>query len=257
MNPSIKIVRQDLWAQPAERRLLLFILALCGLALLGPAIVQSAQYHAFADERSWMGIARAADVFSNLPFALGGLCGLWLLSCQPGKASPSAVIFFAGLLLTSIGSSWYHLHPDNGTLVIDRLTMVLPFAGILGLAVEQRISERSGSLMLVLVLLAGPLSLWGWAMSGNVLGWAIVQFGGMLLLCALCLVRPPDAQSAVSLLAIVLIYGLAKICERLDGEIFQWTGYLVSGHSLKHLVASLSALPVLAPLLQRSGAQPS
>ena len=39
---------------------------------------------------------------------------------------------------------------------------------------------------------------------------------------------------------------LAKLLELGDGQVFGFTHQLISGHSLKHLVAALAALPVLS-----------
>ncbi|MCX7036659.1 MAG: hypothetical protein NT064_08755 [Proteobacteria bacterium] len=46
------------------------------------------------------------------------------------------------------------------------------------------------------------------------------------------------------------VYALAKVAETFDTQIFELTG-LFSGHSLKHLLASLAALPVIAALSKR------
>ena len=45
-------------------------------------------------------------------------------------------------------------------------------------------------------------------------------------------------------------YAAAKMLEAGDAWVFEATGHLVSGHTLKHGVAALAALPVLAALQQ-------
>lgn len=69
-------------------------------------------------------------------------------------------------------------------LLWDRLGMVLPFAGLLGLAGASRVSARAGAAAAGTVLLAGPLAVLWWSHSGN-LPWAVVQLGGMLVVLAL------------------------------------------------------------------------
>jgi hypothetical protein len=49
----------------------------------------------------------------------------------------------------------------------------------------------------------------------------------------------------VSLYAVVAWYALAKVFESNDHAIFEATGHWVSGHTLKHLTASLAALPII------------
>jgi hypothetical protein len=58
---------------------------------------------------------------------------------------------------------------------------------------------------------------------------------------------------------VILAYAAAKLLEMNDQAIFNLTGELVSGHTLKHLVAALAALPVLASViaLRKAGQNPA
>lgn len=221
------------------------------LATCLPAVPQAAAYHHFADQRVLWGVPFAQDALSNLPFALFGVLGLRALAAAPGMAPAqrvSATLFFVGLVATAACSGWYHLRPDDGGLAIDRLGMVLAFAGLLGLAAADRISTRAGGALLFAVLLLGPISIALWRSTGNVLPWAVLQFGGLgLLLCLACL-RPAHEAGAPNLGAVVLVYALAKCLELADHAVFELTQGWVSGHTLKHVVASLAALPVIAAL---------
>ena len=91
--------------------------------------------------------------------------------------------------MTAAASGIYHWRPDDAGLVIDRLGMVVVFAGLLGLAAADRAGPRAGVLLAVVVLLLGPLSVWTWSATGNVLPWVVVQFGGMLLVLWLAACR--------------------------------------------------------------------
>src|SRR5688572_29982354 len=220
------------------------------LALAAPALPQPANHHGFADARALWGIPHAMDVLSNLPFALGGLAGAWLLWRVPrGSISnmqrAMAELFFAGLLLIALGSTWYHLRPDDAGLAIDRYAMAVAFAGVLGLAAAGRVSERAGTVLGLALLLLAPLSVWLWSRTGNVLPWVVVQFGGMLLLVWLAMVRASAAALPVNWWMVLLAYGIAKLLELNDHAVFELTAGLVSGHTLKHLVASLAAIPIL------------
>ncbi|MDY0106881.1 MAG: hypothetical protein RBS27_09430 [Giesbergeria sp.] len=235
---------------PLETRLLWAALVLLALALFGPALPASPHQHGFADQRVLWGLPCALDVLSNLPFALAGAWGLALLRRLRGgvldaATRATATLFCAGLLCTTLGSAWYHLRPDDAGLLWDRLGMAVAFAGLLGLAAASRVSARAGQAMAVTMLLAGPLAVAAWARSGNLLPWAVVQFGGMLVVLALaCLPRRPGAL-ALNLFAVIAWYGAAKACEAADAAVFAATGQWLSGHSLKHLCAAGAALPVL------------
>lgn len=234
----------------SETTVLGALLAALALAVWGPPVAQYAHYHDFADQRTWMGVPCAWDVLSNLPFALAGLLGLCRLWQQraslpnDGRA-PLVAVFFAGLVLTSVCSGYYHWQPDNTGLALDRTGMVLAFAGLLGAAVADRISVRMGWVVTLAVVLLGPLSVAVWWGSGNLLPWAVLQGGGMLLVLAMAM-RPKLANGwGLPLLAVIGWYALAKLLELGDHQVFAATHGGVSGHSLKHVAAAMAAWPVL------------
>ena len=253
-------LRQNL--SRAEAGLLLGMAALLALALFGPMLPASAHQHTLADQRALWGIPCALDVLSNLPFAIAGLWGLVALRrVAPGMLdAPSralASLFFAGLVCTAAGSALYHWQPQDAGLLWDRLGMVLPFAGLLGLAGASRVSARAGAAAAGTVLLAGPLAVLWWSHSGNLLPWAVVQLGGMLVVLALACLPRRDGALALHLGAVMALYALAKFFEAADHAVFEATGQAVSGHSLKHVLAAAAAWPVLEALaaLRHSGAK--
>jgi hypothetical protein len=240
-----------------ELALLGAVLALLAVAFFAPAVAQSAHHHHFADQRAWGAIPFAADVLSNLPFLLWGFVGLRLLLQTSRGVGHRAVaasrgltgLFFAGLVVTAFMSAFYHWQPDNAGLVFDRLGMVVAFAGLMGLSAAGRASARAGELLAAAVLLLGPLSIWVWSASGNVLPWAVLQFGGMALVLCLAWLKPLPGALAIRWGWVILIYALAKGFELADEAVFAATSQLISGHSLKHVVASLSAWPVVFALM--------
>lgn len=237
----------------AEAALLLGAAALLALAVFGPALPTSAHQHAFADQRAWLGVPCALDVLSNLPFATAGAWGLaWLRRAVLDSTSRAlAALFFAGLLCTAAGSAMYHWQPEDTSLVWDRLGMVLPFASLLGLAAHGRVSERAGWAAAGAVLLAGPLAVGTWAWGGNLLPWAVVQLGGMLVVLALAALPRRAGTLALNLGAVIALYGAAKLFEAADHAVFEATGQWLSGHSIKHVLAACAAWPVLAALRPR------
>ncbi len=238
----------------AETGLLLGAAVLFALAVWGPVLPASEHQHAFADQRGWLGIPCALDVLSNLPFALAGVWGLVALRRVVGIDVASrwlAALFFAGLLCTAAGSMLYHWQPHDAGLLWDRLGMVLPFAGLLGLAATSRVSERAGWAAAGAVLLAGPLAVVSWSHTGNLMPWAVVQLGGMLVVLALACLPRRDGALAVHMGAVIGLYAVAKLFEAADHAVFDATYQAVSGHSLKHLFAAGAAWPVLSALAAR------
>ena len=240
-----------------EKALLAAALLLVLVAWLAPGIPQPEGYHQFADQRGMGGIPHALNVLSNIPFAIGGVWGLVVLWRMPRNTLLPverwmAAVFFGGLVLTSFCSGWYHWLPANAGLALDRLGMAVAFAGLLGLAAADRISARAGVAVGALVLVLGPLSVAVSAMTGNVLPWGLVQFGGVALVVVLVFVKPVPGAMGVSIGLTIALYALAKVFEHFDAQVYTLTGEVLSGHSLKHLVASLAAWPVLAAVWRAS-----
>ena len=254
-----------------RERALLFTFALLALvALFGPALPAAdvAIASVFADNRTWYGLPNAMDVLSNLPFLLIGCWGLYRLNridrahqqalaqfplAPPANDPPDntldcAWLFFAGLIATAAGSAFYHLLPDAPRLAADRAGMAVAFAGLIGIAVCERVSQRAGWPAAWFVLTAGLLAAEVVQETGNVLPWALVQFGGMALVLTLALATPMRGAVGLKLGWVIFFYAVAKAFELADHQVYEASGQLISGHSLKHLVAALAGLPVLAAL---------
>lgn len=231
-----------------ERSLLVAVLLLAAVALVGPALAQDAGYHEFADQQERWGVPHAADVLSNLGFALVGLLGAWRLAGAGGTLLPgergTAWLSCAGLFATAAGSCWYHLAPDDAGVAVDRIGMSVAFAGVLGLA-TCRVSARAGRAMAALVLVAGPAAVLHWFGSGDLLPWAVVQGGGMLLLAGLAFMRPVQGAAAIRWGVVLAAYAVSKALELADHQVWDLTAGWVSGHSLKHVVAAAAMLPVV------------
>jgi hypothetical protein len=245
-------------------RLPLWITLAAGLALLahGP-IAQWAHYHDFADQRTALGLPRAADVLSNAGFALLGLWGLWRL--WPKRRDPliragwpGYCLFLIALTLTAIGSSYYHLAPDNARLLWDRLPIALACAGLLaGVRAETQGGSNPWLETLGFAMLAVASVLW-WSFTerqgaGDLRPYLLVQ-GLPILLIPLwqAIHREPAADRRAFALGI-LLYVVAKAAELHDHECFDRLGW-ISGHTLKHLLATAAAGVLIHRLVQRNRA---
>jgi hypothetical protein len=238
----------------AEILLLLACLGLAVPALFAPSVAQPSHYHEFADQRALWGLPFAMDVLSNTAFALAGIAGGAALAMLPPRSLSNvqramAVLLVTGLVLTAGASSWYHGYPDAAGLAIDRCGMAFAFAGLLGLAAAGRVSERAGATLGLAVLALGPYCAHVAFARGNVLPWALLQFGGMALVILLAALRPHHGALDIRWSMVIMAYGVAKLLERNDHAVYQLTGQLVSGHTLKHVVAALAAWPVIGAIL--------
>lgn len=207
--------------------------------------------HPFVDARVLWGIPNALDVLSNLPFVGMGVWGLYALHRAPSVATATrqaATVFFTGLLLTCLSSSFYHWGPDAWGLAVDRAGMAAAFAGVLGLACAERVSLRAAPWVWGSVLAAGMLAIMLNFAAGVVAPWAVVQFGGMAVVLWAATQRVQLGAVGIRWTVLIAIYVVAKLLELGDEAVFHATQGLVSGHSLKHIAASLAALPVIYAL---------
>lgn len=250
VHPLQTSSRRWLPLQPAEWALLVAAAALLAFAVWGPFLPASAHQHDFADQRGWQGLPCALDVLSNLPFAVAGVWGLvWLRRLGALRLCPAtratAALFFVGLVLTAVGSGLYHCQPDDAGLLWDRLGMAVAFAGLLGLAVVGRISPRAGLATALGLMVVAPAAVLAWAHTGNLTPWAVVQFGGMLVVLVLACLPQRHGALVLQLGALIAWYAAAKVMELADHSVYEATAGWVSGHTLKHLLAAGAALPVL------------
>ena len=228
------------------------LLAFAVLALQGP-IAQPAAYHLFADTRAWLGVPNAADVLSNLPFALVGLWGLRAL-VRVARGWPTRrawAMLCIALVATAAGSAWYHWVPDDQRLVLDRIPIAWACAAVLAAFCSERLgwSAAARPPLLAAALVGATLSvLWWWWTGregvGDLRAYLVVQGLPMLVVPTALLLGAPRRSDRVApdsaWWGVLLAYALAKAAEIADQAVFAATGAL-SGHTLKHLLAAAGA----------------
>lgn len=236
-------------------------LAILSIMLFHGPVLQFPDSHAFADQSKFLGISHAADVLSNLGFAIVALCGLlrlWPLDSHPAlhAGRHGYALFLTGLLLTAFGSAYYHLAPDNARLVWDRLPVALACAGLLAAVRAENVDAARG---LRDAILLGFLSVAG------VLWWRFTDLRGAgdlrfyLLFQLLPLILVPLWQTIYrasvadrrAFAAALLLYVVAKLAEIGDHRIFDAL-HVVSGHTLKHLLATAAAAVIVTRLIART-----
>ena len=221
------------------------------LTMFGP-IAQLANYHSFADQRTLFGIANAGDVLSNLGFLLVAIYGLTTLRAarRDDPARLAYLVFFSAIGMTAVGSTWYHMAPDDARLVWDRLPIAVACAALLAAALRDAYPKTvPATLSLVLLTGFGALSVFWWSWSGDLRFYLLIQAAPLVLIPVLqWQSNTPMAQRTLFFVAIGL-YVWAKLFEVADQAVLQALGF-VSGHTIKHLLA-VAAACVLARAFTR------
>ncbi len=249
------------------RLLLLLAAALLPVvaALLLPALPQPQAYHDFADQRPLAGIPNFGDVASNAAFLLVGIAGLaWLWPRRHPRAGAFThrgeslpwLVLFGATALVAFGSSWYHLAPDNLRLYWDRMPMTLAFMAITAALLGDRIHPRLGLIALPLLLLLGMAGASAWLWSelqgrGDLRPYLLVQAVPLCAAPVLLALFPNRYSHGRDVLVTAGLYLLALLTERLDHALFTLSAGIISGHTLKHLLAALAVYWLLRMLRRR------
>ena len=226
---------------------LVFFLSFIGFLISGP-IPQDPGYHLFSDDRLIFGIPKFWNVISNLPFLLVGFLGLYLILFSTNmiilpELKINYSLFFLGVSLVSIGSAYYHLFPDNQTLVWDRIPMAIAFMALFSVILGEFLSITLGRLALWPLVTFGVFSVIFWSFTenneaGDLRPYLLVQFIPMLLIPILLIFFNSKFTNALGYWILLLSYSIAKVFEILDKEIYSMFG-IFSGHSIKHVVVAI------------------
>lgn len=236
------------------------LIVLGGIASQNP-IAQDVSYHSFADSRKIWSIPNFWNVVSNIPLIIAGFIGVNSFK-QAGKlkviseTNTAYILLFSGTFLVGFGSSYYHLAPDNQTLVWDRLPMTIAFMSLFSIIISEFISVRSGKALLLPLILTGVCSVIYWHFSemsfkGDLRFYALVQFYPMMTIPIMLLCFRSRCTHTQAYWWLLLSYIAAKVFEHFDAEVYNVLGF-ISGHSLKHIFAAVGIFVLLYFYQQRN-----
>jgi len=203
------------------------------------------------------------DVTSNLLFLAAAAYGIKLLfdsrdgmeraNFESGSEIIPYATFFAAAGLTCFGSIYYHLSPNNFSLIWDRLPMTIIFASFLSITISERIHQRVGLILLPILMLLGIFSVYHWYQTelvgaGDLRLYLIVQFLPAILILYILFFLPSRYSRSSRFGWILALYAVAKVAEMFDQEIFNMQPW-ISGHTIKHILAALAVF-ALAEMLR-------
>lgn len=234
----------------------LFCLVL--LMLLTPTVPQSQDYHIFADRRNFFGVPNTLNVISVFPFLIIGVIGFVL--CLHGNYFGLSLrgevwgwlVFYAGVEATAFSSAYYHLKPDDARLVWDRLPVTIAFISIMVIFIIERIDERTGTASLFPLLILGIASIAYWRLFDDLRPYVLVQFIPFIAIPTMAILFPPKYTHSEYWLWSAGFFLLAEIAEATDRKLYKLNHYVISGHTLNHLSASVVPILLTIMLSRRS-----
>lgn len=197
-----------------------------------PVMVQDQSYHHFIDQRMFFGIPNAMDVLTNIFFLVVGFLGLAI------QKNRSWLIFFISIVLVAPGSAYYHWAPDDFTLIWDRLPMSVGFMALYVILLSEHVSEKLEKTLPVAVLL-GLGSVMVWVLTTDLRLYFWIQFSSFLTIPMILILYPSRFSHKSFYVYTLIAYALAKIVEVKDEYVYELTNRMISGHSLKHILAAV------------------
>ena len=212
-------------------------------------IAQDPGYHHFADLRGALNIPNFYNILSSLPFVIIGVMGMRLVAS--GRATGGLpelqvvyLTFFAGVFVTGFVSVYYHYYPTNQTLFWDRLPMTVAFMALFSAIAGEFISSKMALKSFIPLLMSGIASVIYWHVSelnghGDLRAYVLIQFLPTLLIPLILLLFKSRLNSNKYIWGIIVTYAISKLMEFFDAQIYSALG-VISGHSLKHLMAAFA-----------------
>jgi hypothetical protein len=127
--------------------------------------------------------------------------------------------------------------------------------GLLDAVIAERVGVRAALRLLGPLVALAALSVGYWALTeqrgaGDLRAYALVQFYPLVAIPLMIWLLPPRYTGSAGLLAAAGIYALAKLPELADAWILS-AARVVSGHTLKHVLAAVAGYSVLRMLRDR------
>jgi len=225
----------------------ILIIILSVLFFIEP-IAQDLNYHNFADSRTIYSVSNFWNVVSNIPYFLVGLYAFykmyWIKSLKIiNEVKVTYFLLFLGVTLVAFGSGYYHLDPNNETLLWDRLPMSIAFMGLFSLVISEFYSIKLGKALIYPLVVAGVSSVVYWYVGelngdGDLRFYLLVQFLPILLMPIIFIFFKGSFTLTRGYWWLLFFYILAKIFEYFDKEVFELL-QIISGHSLKHIISAI------------------
>lgn len=251
----------------SEKNGTILIVVLCVFVLLGlffvSPISQDSEYHNFSDTRVYLSIPNMFNVLSNVPFVIVGVFGLVVIGRADEKTLKivwtnklAYVFLFIGSLFVGIGSGYYHLFPNNETLVWDRIPMTVAFMALYSVIIGEFVSEKLGRLCLLPLIFLGISSVFYWWFTegngeGDLRYYAIIQFFPIITIPIMLVFFKSKFNCVWGYWLLLCTYIVAKVFEIFDAQIYYYLNF-ISGHSIKHVLPAIG-LYFLTKIYARRG----
>ena len=221
-------------------------------------VEQAQSYYLFADDRTFFGIPNGLDVMSNLAIVYPGVIGLMLVYERQKNGheyrdpieQTIQYCLFLGMVLTFLGSVWFHLNPNDSTLVWDRLAMTVVMACYCSLIIADRYSIDLAKRIHFPLISIGLLSVIYWEYSGDLRPYFFFKMQPVILVAILLVYGKKTYDRAADYIISMSLVLVATLTENIDKIIFDNLD-IISGHTMKHIIAGISLWWIMRMIQKR------
>jgi hypothetical protein len=137
----------------------------------------------------------------------------------------------------------------------DRLPLAIAFGAFFAIMIGERIDRKAGTYLFWPLVVLGAGSVIYWHASevrhaGDLRLYLLVQFYPLIAIPLMIALFPTRYTRTPDLFGALAWYVAAKVLELLDGQVYS-RGDLISGHTLKHLLAAMTPLLILHMIKHR------
>ncbi|MGB7180646.1 MAG: hypothetical protein WBD51_01845, partial [Burkholderiaceae bacterium] len=162
---------------------------------------------------------------------------------------------------TAAGSAWYHLAPDNFRLIFDRLPIALDCASLLAAVRSDNVPGARGTRDFLLLAIFALASVGWWVVTeqsghGDLRPYLALQFAPLVIIPTWQAIYQAPKRERLVMANAIFLYVAAKAMELSDHQVAELTGAL-TGHTLKHLLATAASAAIVIQLYRRSLSQTS
>ncbi|XP_078428935.1 uncharacterized protein LOC144701104 isoform X2 [Wolffia australiana] len=217
--------------------------ALCLFFLVAmPKVPHSRTHHQFADMRNLLGVPNTLNVISSFPLLIVGVVGFVLClhrSCFGISVKGEIwgwAFFFAGVVGLAFGTPYYHLKPDDSRCICETFPVLICTVSLFSILIVERVDGRLGLACLFSLILLVLGSIAYERKYDDLRLRMTLTFVPSLSIPVLAFMFPAKYSHSRYWFLAAGCHLLARLAASADMKIYSSTGYIISGHSLAHII---------------------
>lgn len=242
------------------------------ITLISASILMHIEYmpdvysiHNYIDKRSIHNINYFFHVITSIPYAVVGITGIYIIFINRNDnnifhhTNETIIwyVFYLATILTTIGSIYYHLAPNNERIIWDHIPGIIMLSCLFSYIIFNATTNKLSIISLPITITIGTtiIILWGSGLSsgsGNMLYYISFQVLIIMMMILITKMFENFYEGKKYIFWIIVWYILSIIFKWFDAVLYIVLSRTISGHSLHHLALAISMYYVMIYILRRS-----